>query len=216
MRNHTQGLKSERIFCKNKETNEPFEVVAFSDNNVILRNLVDESHHVSIHNADDWGSEFVGISQGEVFDCIDNDDDEQHARMMQALGIGYICPFCGGWLRWENDFMMSEVGLISGENSAYIKIEDEDRISELVEKEVEYKKSNVLSDTDNIDEDNEKINSDGEYSTMYKKETRDGVVSWYEINDAVVGIYTCQNCGKKYEVCDCLPSEQNEYPYFQE
>lgn len=215
MQNHTQGLKSERIFCKNKETNEPFEVVAFSDNNVILRNLVDESHHVSIHNANDWGHEFVGISQGDVFSCIDNDDDEQHASMMEALGIGYICPFCGGRLRWESDFMMSEVGFFNN-NMSYIKIEDEDRISELVEKEAEYKNSNVLSDTDNIDEDNEKINSDGDYSTMYKKETKDGVVSWYEIDDAVVGIYTCQNCGKKYEVCDCLPSEQNEYPYFQE
>jgi len=215
MQNHTQGLRSERVFCKKKETNEPFEVIAFSDNNVILRNLKDEGHHVSIHDAVDWGNEFVEINQADVFSCIDNSNDEEHARMMQALGIGYICPFCGGRLRWESDFMMSEVDLIGGENSTYVKIMDEDRINELVGQETQLRNSNCLSDTDNIEFDNERIDADGYYSTMYKKETKDGVVSWYEINDAVVGIYTCQNCGKRYEVCDCLPSEQNEYPYFQ-
>ena len=215
MQKHTQGFKSERIFCKKKETNEPFEVIAFSNNDVIIRNLVDEDHHVSIHNAVDWGNGFIEISQAEVFSCIDNSDDEQHARMMESLGIGYICPFCGGRLRWESDFMMSEVCLIGGENLAYIKITDENRISELAAQETQLRNSNCLSDTDNIESDNERIDADGYYSTMYKKESKDGAVSWYEINDAVVGIYTCQNCGKRYEVCDCLPSEQDEYPYFQ-
>lgn len=55
MEKHTRGLKDERIFCKNKETNEPFEVIAFSNNDVVIRNLVDENHHVSILNAVDWG-----------------------------------------------------------------------------------------------------------------------------------------------------------------
>lgn len=150
----------------------------------------------------------------EVYGPAGN-NHEKVQEVKSRIGIGYVCPFCGGTLCWENDFMMSEFSLISAENVGYYKIEDEDRVKELVEQEGQLKKSNVLSDTDDIEKDNEKINSDGEYSTMYKKETKDGVVSWYEINDAVIGRYTCQNCGKKYEVCDCLPSEQNEYPYFQ-
>jgi hypothetical protein len=219
MEKHTRGLKTERMFFKDSK-NQPYELITIVDDKYVMRNLI--SGEDSIFNPPIFENSikepeetFVEITQAELFDCIDNNDDEQHAKMMEALGIGYFCPFCGGKLCWESDFMMSEVGFFNN-NISYIKIDDEDRISELVEKEAEYKKSNILSDTDNIDEDNEKINSDGEYATMYKKETKDGVVSWYEINDAVVGIYTCQNCGKKYEVCDCLPSEQNEYPYFQE
>jgi hypothetical protein len=41
-----------------------------------------------------------------------------------------------------------------------------------------------------------------------------GAVKYYEADDAVIGIYRCSNCGKSYEIQDCLPSEQKDYPYF--
>lgn len=212
MEKHTRGLKTERIFCKSKKNNEPFEVIAFSDNQVILRNLVDEDGHVSIHNAVDWGTEFVGISQAEVFDCIDNNDDEQHAKMMDALGIGYICPFCGGKLNWESDFMASEV---HGMYNCYIEITDKDRIDEMNEHFDEYCGRGMAGTTDDIEKENEKYNTDGYYQYMYMKEIdSQGVVKYYEADDAVIGIYRCSNCGKSYEIQDCLPSEQNDYPYF--
>lgn len=212
MEKHTRGLKTERLFCRNKKTNEPFEVIAFSDNQVILRNLVDEDGHVSIHNAVDWGTEFVGISQAEVFDCIDNNDDEQHAKMMDALGIGYICPFCGGKLNWESDFMASEV---HGMYNCYIEITDKDRIDEMNGHFDEYCGRGMAGTTDDIEKENEKYNTDGYYQYMYMKEIDgQGVVKYYEADDSVIGIYRCSNCGKSYEIQDCLPSEQNDYPYF--
>lgn len=212
MEKHTRGLKTERIFCKSKKNNEPFEVIAFSDNQVILRNLVDGDGHVSIHNAVDWGTEFVGISQAEVFDCIDNNDDEQHAKMMDALGIGYICPFCGGKLNWESDFMASEV---HGMYNCYIEITDKDRLDEMNEHFDEYCGRGMAGTTDDIEKENEKYNMDGYYQYMYMKEIDgQGVVKYYEADDSVIGIYRCSNCGKSYEIQDCLPSEQNDYPYF--
>ena len=213
MEKHTRGLKDERIFCKSKETNEPFEVIAISDNDVVLRNLIDA--HASIVNAVKYGTDYVGITQGEVFDCIDNNDDEQHADMMYMLGIGYICPFCGGKLNWESDFMASEV---HGMYNCYIEITDKDRLNEMNEHFDEYCGRGMAGITDDVEKENEKYNETGYYQYMYLKEVKktDGeeIIKYYEADDAVIGIYRCSNCGKSYEIQDCLPSEEKDYPYF--
>jgi len=217
MEKHTRGLKTERIFCKSKKNNEPFEVIAFSDNQVVLRNLVDDSGRVTIHHAVDWSNDYETITQGEVFDFIDNNDDKQHADMMDRLGIGYICPFCGGKLHWESDFMASEV---HGMYNCYIEITDKSRIEEMTEHFDEYCGRGMAGTTDDIEKENDKYNETGYYQYMYMKEikTVDGqdTVTYYEADDAVIGIYRCSNCGKSYEIQDCLPSEQADYPYFQD
>jgi hypothetical protein len=160
---------------------------------------------------------FVEITQAEVFDCIDNNDDEQHAKMMEALGIGYICPFCGGKLNWESDFMASEV---HGMYNCYIEITDKDRIEEMTEHFAEYCGRGMAGTTDDIEKENEKYNETGYYQYMYMKEVKnaDGeeIIKYYEADDSVIGIYRCSNCGKSYEIQDCLPSEQADYPYFKE
>ena len=213
MEKHTRGLKDERIFCKSKVTNEPFEVIAISDNDVVLRNLIDA--HVSIVNAVKYGTDYVGITQGEVFDCIDNNDDEQHADMMYMLGIGYICPFCGGKLNWESDFMASEV---HGMYNCYIEITDKDRLNEMNEHFDEYCGRGMAGITDDVEKENEKYNETGYYQYMYLKEVKktngEEIIKYYEADDAVIGIYRCSNCGKSYEIQDCLPSEEKDYPYF--
>ena len=93
---------------------------------------------------------FVEITQAEVFDCIDNNDDEQHAKLMQNLGIGYICPFCGGRLNWESDFMASEV---HGMYNSYIEITNPYTIELLNEKEGEYIGSRLMGVTDDIEKE---------------------------------------------------------------
>lgn len=113
MENHTRGLRAERLFYKDSN-NQPYELISIVDDRYIMRNLITGID--SIFNEPIFGNSikepeevFVEITQAEVFDCIDNNDDEQHANLMQNLGIGYICPFCGGRLNWESDFMASEV-----------------------------------------------------------------------------------------------------------
>lgn len=216
MEKHTRGLKTERMFFKDSK-NQPYELITIVDDKYVMRNLI--SGEDSIFNLPIFENSikepeetFVGISQAEVFDCIDNNDDEQHARMMEALGIGYICPFCGGKLNWESDFMASEV---HGMYNCYIEITDKDRIDEMNEHFDEYCGRGMAGTTDDIEKENEKYNTDGYYQYMYMKETDgQGVVKYYEADDSVIGIYRCSNCGKSYEIQDCLPSEQNDYPYF--
>ena len=216
MEKHTRGLKTERMFFKDSK-NQPYELITIVDDKYVMRNLI--SGEDSIFNLPIFENSikepeetFVGISQAEVFDCIDNNDDEQHARMMEALGIGYICPFCGGKLNWESDFMASEV---HGMYNCYIEITDKDRIDEMNEHFDEYCGRGMAGTTDDIEKENEKYNTDGYYQYMYMKEIDgQGVVKYYEADDSVIGIYRCSNCGKSYEIQDCLPSEQNDYPYF--
>lgn len=219
MEKHTRGLKTERMFFKDSK-NQPYELITIVDGKYVMRNLI--SGKDSIFNPPIFENSikepeetFVGITQAEVFDCIDNNDDEQHAKMMEALGIGYICPFCGGKLRWESDFMASEV---HGMYNCYIEITDDDRIREMDEHFGEYCSRGMAGTTNDIEKENEKYNTDGYYDYMYLKEVKtvDGqdVCKYYEADDSVIGIYRCSNCGKSYEIQDCLPSEQNDYPYF--
>ena len=108
MEKHTRGLNGIRTFYKSIKDNTPYELVAVTeDSDFILRNLLNGL--VNRYWEGSVRSDFIEITQAEVFDCIDNNDDKQHADMMEMLGIGYICPFCGGRLRWESDFMSSEV-----------------------------------------------------------------------------------------------------------
>lgn len=76
--------------------------------------------------------------------------------------------------------------------------------------------SKILQCDDNIDIDmvNEALFSDDSigYSVIYIKTNG----KYYEIEDAVVGMYHCANCGKSIETTDCMPSEQSNYPYFKD
>ena len=219
MENHTRGLKTDRMFFKDSK-NQPYELITIVDGKYVMRNLISGEDNIFdspiFENSIKEPKEtFVEITQAEVFDCIDNNDDEQHAKMMGALGIGYICPFCGGKLHWESDFMASEV---HGMYNCYIEITDKDRIDEMNEHFNEYCGIGMAGTTDDIEKENEKYNENGYYDYMYMKEVKvvDGeeVVKYYEADDAVIGIYRCSNCGKSYEIQDCLPSEQKDYPYF--
>ena len=219
MEKHTRGLKTDRMFFKDSK-NQPYELITIVDDKYVMRNLISGEDIIfnppifenSIKEPEET---FVGITQAEVFDCINNNDDEQHAKLMENLGIGYICPFCGGKLYWESDFMASEV---HGMYNCYIEITDKDRIDEMTEHFDEYCGRGMAGTTDDIDEENKKYNETGHYQYMYLKEVKkvDGeeIIKYYEADDAVIGIYRCANCGKSYEIQDCLPSEQNDYPYF--
>jgi len=210
MEKHTRSLKDERFFYKNLETNQPYEVVAITeDNEYVMRNLI--TGVVNIYHFKMVTSDFIEIIQAEVFDCIDNNDDQQHADMMTALGIGYICPFCGGRLCWESDFMASEV---HGMGESYIEITNPQTIEFLKEKEGEYMGSRLMGITDDIEKEKAKFEESGYYDFTYLREDKDGVSTYYEIDDSVIGMYRCSHCGKHYEIQDCLPSEEDEYPYF--
>ena len=218
MEKHTRGLKTERMFFKDSK-NQPYELITIVDDKYVMRNLI--SGEDSIFNPPIFENSikepeetFVGITQAEVFDCIDNNDDEQHAKMMEALGIGYICPFCGGRLNWESDFMASEVHGCGN----YIPVTNEEQIKELEDNFDEYKTRNMAGDTNDIEKENIKLEYGDNYEYMYMREKKmvDGVeqTTYYEIDDSVIGIYRCSNCGKSYEIQDCPPSEQGDYPYF--
>lgn len=216
MEKHTRGLKTEREFFKRNENitlgvvgGEPYELIAITESNdYVMRNLI--SGAVNVYRVWDVKNGFTPITQGEVFDCIDNNDDEQHAKMMEALGIGYICPFCGGYLRWESDFMASEV---HGTYETYVKIEGDDNIETIEKCFSEYCSRGIAGETDDIEKEKEKVNTTGYYDYMYLRETKtadgENVVTYYEIDDSVIGIYSCMQCGKHYEIQDPLPSEIN-------
>ena len=218
MEKHTRGLKTDRIFFKDSK-NQPYELITVVDDQYVMRNLISGEDCIfnppifenSIKEPEET---FVGITQAEVFDCIDNSDDEQHAAMMEALGIGYICPFCGGKLVWESDFMASEVHGCGN----YFPITDEARIKDLEDHFEEYKRGNIAGETSDIDKEIMKFDYSGNYDYTYMREKKmvDGVekTTYYEIDDSVIGIYRCSNCGKSYEIQDCPPSEQNNYSYF--
>lgn len=202
------------MFFKDSK-NQPYELITIVDDKYVMRNLI--SGEDSIFNSPIFENSikkpeetFVEITQAEVFDCIDNNDDEQHAKMMEALGIGYICPFCGGYLRWESDFMASEV---HGMGETYVKVEGDDNIKTIEKYFSENCSRGIAGETDDIEKEKEKVNTTGYYDYMYLRETKtvDGktVVTYYEIDDSVIGIYSCMQCGKHYEIQDPLPSEIN-------
>lgn len=215
MENHTRALRTERLFYKDSN-NQPYELISIVDDKYIMRNLITGID--TIFNAPIFENSikepeevFVEITQAEVFDCIDNNDDEQHANLMQNLGIGYICPFCGGRLNWESDFMASEV---HGMYNSYIEITNPYTIELLNEKEGEYIGSRLMGVTDDIEKEKAKVEETGNYEFTYLRENKGDNYTYYEIDDSVIGIYRCNHCGKHYEIQDCLPSEEDEYPYF--
>ena len=80
--------------------------------------------------------------------------------------------------------------------------------------------SGLCGITEDIEAVNAEVERTGEYEFMYMREDKkdaDGntVSTWWCIDDPVIGIYRCMNCGKSYEVMDCPMSEEHEYPYFQ-
>ena len=217
MENHTRGLRAERLFYKDSN-NQPYELISIVDDRYIMRNLItgiDSIFNEPIfeNSIKEPEEVFVEITQAEVFDCIDNNDDEQHANLMQNLGIGYICPFCGGRLNWESDFMASEV---HGMYNSYIEITNPYTIELLNEKEGEYIGSRLMGVTDDIEKEKSKVEETGNYEFTYLRENKGDNHTYYEIDDSVIGMYRCSHCGKHYEIQDCLPSEEDEYPYFKE
>jgi len=215
MEKHTRGLKTERMFFKDSK-NQPYELITIVDDKYVMRNLISGEDCIfnppifenSIKEPEET---FVGITQAEVFDCIDNNDDEQHTKLMENLGIGYICPFCGGKLHWESDFMASEV---HGMYNSYIEITNPQTIELLNEQESQYMSSRLMGMTDDIEKEKAKVEKSGNYEFTYLRENKGDDYTYYEIDDSVIGIYRCSNCGKLYEIQDCLPSEEKDYPYF--
>lgn len=216
MEKHTKGLKDQRSFYKNVGNGQPYELIAITtDNDFVMKNLI--TGETGCYWEGYARKDFIEIERSEVFDCIDNNDDRQHADMMRMLGIGYICPFCGGTLHWESDFMASEV---NGMCNEYIEIKNPSTIQTIKTKENELIQSGSLGVTNDITEANAKVVETGYYDYMYMREDKksgDDIQStYYEIDDTVIGIYTCSNCGKHFEIQDCLPSEEENYAYFSE
>ena len=219
MEKHTRGLKTEREFFKRNENaalgivgGEPYELITITESNdYVMRNLI--SGAVNVYRVWDVKNSFTPITQGEVFDCIDNNDDEQHAKLMETLGIGYICPFCGGRLCWESDFMASEV---HGMCNSYIEITNPQTIELLNEQESQYMCSGLMGMTDDIEKEKAKVEESGIYEFTYLRENKGDNYTYYEIDDSVIGLYRCSNCGKLYEIQDCPHSEEKDYPYFQD
>lgn len=165
---------------------------------------------------DDEMKNFTECKQWEIYKNVperDKDKYKEREKIAARIGIGYICPFCGGQLIWENDFMASEVGIVTPQ---YNEITDESLIKEIEENEAKMVESKILQCDDSIDIDmvNEALLSDDSigYTVIYIKTNG----KYYEIEDAVVGMYHCANCGKSIETTDCMPSEQSNYPYFKD
>ena len=213
---HTTGLKTQRLFFAHE--GRPYELIGYSYSNnttiAVVRDLIDDESIKIVPN-EVIETEFKPITQREVFDYIDNENDDEHAEMMQSIGIGYICPFCGGRLAWESDFMASEV---RGMEGGYVEVCNEDDIEMIYRHEDEYCRGGLMGETDDIEKLNEQVEQSGEYQYMYIKENKivngEKTVKYWQINDSVIGIYTCLNCGKNYEVMDCPPSEEYRYPFF--
>ena len=213
---HTFGNKAQREFFA--RDGKPYEFVGISKSDgfdfYVVRCLVGDSDLKLIPD-EEFDNEFTSITQGEVFSFINNDDDSEHAAMMDALGVGYICPFCGGRLAWESDFMASEMRGVDGQ---YVEVTEEEAIKSLSEHHDEYIRSGVMGVTDDIGPVIEKSERECDYPYMYMCEENavDGetVRKYWVSNDSVIGIYTCMNCGKNYEVMDCLPSDEFRDPYF--
>lgn len=138
-------------------------------------------------------------------------------KITRKIGVGDICPFCGGYLAWESDFMMSEMDLLGGDTGrAYVEITDEFVLDRLKLEENELINGNLLGTCDDIEAESKNAIDNYTYPTyVYMKEVKNGNTTYYQLNDAVIGVYTCTNCGKKYEITDCLPSEEKNYPFFQ-
>jgi hypothetical protein len=107
--------------------------------------------------------------------------------------------------------MASEV---HGMGESYIEITNPQTIEFLKEKEGEYMGSRLMGITDDIEKEKAKFEESGYYDFTYLREDKDGVSTYYEVDDSVIGMYRCSHCGKHYEIQDCLPSEEDEYPYF--
>lgn len=139
------------------------------------------------------------LTEDDVYIKTKTMDNNEYVRFMDMIGA-YRCPFCGGKLHWESDFMTSEVRGLEG---TYYQITEEERINLLKEIEEEYIKSNLMGETDDIEEEKRKASYEGTYKYMYLKYiNKDGDVEYWTIDDPVIGIYHCDNCCKNYEIQD--------------
>lgn len=213
MEKHTRGIKTNRIFFKNHTTNEPYELITIVDDKFVMRNLITgndiiyEQKNAELPLTNQVQDDFVEITQDEVFDCIDNNDDELHDKLMKNLGIGNICPFCGGKLYFDGDFRASNV---YGMSNTYIEITNPQAIELLNKSENQYICSRLMGVTEDIEKEKIKVKDNGYYEFKYLRENKGDNYTYYEIDDSVICIYHCVNCGKSYEIQDCPLSKLND------
>ncbi len=119
-----------------------------------------------------------------------------------------ICPFCGGEMIWNNDFMQSELGCCS--DLKYVKINDERTLQELKENYGKLYERGVVFKVNDVSSVNKEVEQSNDYQYIYIECDGD----FYEINDVTVSVYECERCGKTYEITDCYPSEKENYLYY--
>lgn len=118
-----------------------------------------------------------------------------------------ICPFCGGEMLWDSDYMVSNLGCC---DLKYIKIKDEKTLNELKENYNKLVESGTVFPVKDVSSYNKEIGESHEYQYIYIENNGE----LYEIDDAIVSVYHCMKCGKSYEVTDCFPSEKENYLYY--
>ena len=189
------------------QKNQPYELLTVSSPNgdntshlYTLRQLFGDEDTIT-YNKDVFETQFTPCTQASLFET---EDDDEYDKMLHRVGIGYICPFCGGYLRWNSDFMTSEV---RGMGHCYVKITDDKYIKE---NEAEFRDHGMLIDVESVEAEEAKFQETGDYQYAYVKCNGE----YYVADDPVIGIYTSMNCGKEFEVQDCLISDEAEYPFF--
>lgn len=158
----------------------------------VLRNM--KTNENILVTEKELDKEYTILTEDDMAAETYNMSDSEYRDFIHKVGA-YVCPFCGGTLQWESDFMTSEV---RGLESNYYKITNKERIAELEGKKDEYLKSNLMSETDDIDALMKKVDESGYYDTMFVFCKGD----FYYIDDPVIGIYECGRCHKRYEVQD--------------
>lgn len=87
MERHTRGLKTDRSFYEHN--GKPYEFIGFSEDKAVLSPMTGDSTLLVV-SEETFSKDFAQITQGGVFDLINNDDDDEHADMMARIGVGYI------------------------------------------------------------------------------------------------------------------------------
>lgn len=193
--------KTEFQFYKDADNRLYMEIVVTKNNLHILKEMFGIGEHISVDN--EKLSDYIPQNEDEVYAITKEMSDEEYHNFMGHVGA-YTCPFCGGKLRWESDFMTSEV---HGLEHGYYKVTDEEGIKYLKEKHDEYIRSGILSHCKDIEQANTEVVCNGTYDYVY---LQDDNGDYWEIDDPVIGIYECGNCGKRYEIQDAYSHDSDD------
>lgn len=143
-------------------------------------------------------------------------DEKLINKISNKIGVGYICPFCGGQMVWGSDFMLSDIDCLGGGTDVlYVEVTDNVLKTSLLQNNDEYINGNIMEECDNISKYIQEVSDGNREPATFVKEHKDGIYKYYQANDAVVGYYHCMNCGKKFEISNPLPSEEKNYPFYQ-